>query len=58
MCCPYGWVFWVQSSLSKGLSDFPKTWVCFPEIGKESSTMGSFLPNFIIKVDMMANVGN
>ena len=53
------WVgFWVQNSLKKGPSDLPKTWVCFPEIGKESSKVVSFLPNFIIKVGMTANVGN
>ena len=59
------WVgFWVKNSLNKCLYfvsilvDFPQTWVGFPEIGKKLSKMGTFPPKFIIKVGIIATVGN
>ena len=37
---------------------FLKTWVGFPEIGKQLPKMGSFQQKFIIKVGVTATVGN
>ena len=55
------WVgFWAQTSLNKGpfFGRFSINMGGFSRNGQKWSKIGSFLPTFIIKVGMMATVGN
>ena len=60
ICPAYMRGFLVQRSLNEGSFSvrFSLNIGGFPEIGKESSKMGSFPPKFITKVGMTATVGN
>ena len=56
-CAAHMGGFWVQKSLNRGLfcGRFSLNMVGFLEIGKKLSKMGSFPPNFIIKVLVIGN---